>query len=72
MVEWVSVKDKLPEFGNYIVCLKNYSVMEMTFSDIGDNHWFKIGVGPEAKGNEVIHWMYLPEPPKEGKGTENG
>lgn len=67
-MEWISVKDRLPEFGAHIACLKNKSVIELNFSPIPSPYWFKVGMGINVgKNNPVTHWMPLPEPPpKEG------
>ena len=63
--KWIDVKEKLPKYGIYIVCLKNKTVTEMTFSDLRSGpHWFKPGICEENKDNKVTHWAYFPKAPK--------
>lgn len=62
---WIPVSERLPEkYGEYIACLKNKKVTELTFSNVNEPHWFKIGVGYEAQENPVTHWQPLPSPPQ--------
>ena len=79
IMEWTSVKDKLPDE------LHKYCNVVVTFEDeFGDNGFityvtqYKLTYGTDAKGDDikywedvdgyiqdnVTHWMYLPEPPK--------
>jgi hypothetical protein len=63
-MNWISVKDRLPENGQRVICynrfieIKNY---DSVFYD-GDIHWTGAPIG-ELTG--VTHWMPLPEPPKD-------
>ena len=64
--EWVSVKDRLPEAGGYVVCIAKrnpFSRFMPMVARIEKNGW----VNPitEQYISEVTHWMPLPEPPKE-------
>lgn len=54
---WISVKDRLPEKDEYVLC----------FCNIGDGFQAIFHYGKERKfdGTAVTHWMPLPEPPKE-------
>lgn len=59
MMEWISVKDRLPSTGgyyivsykgfngNYVICV-NYSTQFFKFAELN---------------NEITHWMALPKPP---------
>ncbi len=58
--EWISVDDRLPEFGAYIVTLESGFVTEFNFSNIGENRWFKLGHGDEKLDNNVTHWKPFP------------
>ena len=63
--EWVSVKDRLPEAGEYVVCIAKrnpFSMFMPMVARIEKNGW----VNPitEQYISEVTHWMPLPEPPK--------
>lgn len=65
MEEWISVKDRLPEsyLGNYICCLKNKCVMELSFGIVG-KRWFNMNTSDGWQDdNPVTHWMPLPKPP---------
>ena len=63
--EWISVKDRLPEAGGYVVCIAKrspFSRFMPMVARIEKNGW----VNPitEQYILEVTHWMPLPEPPK--------
>ena len=65
--EWVSVKDRFPEAGRYVVCIAKrnpFSRFMPMVARIEKNGW----VNPitEQYISEVTHWMPLIEPPKEG------
>ena len=65
--EWVSVKDRLPEVGGYVVCIAKrnpFSRFMPMVARIEKNGW----VNPitEQYISEVTHWMPLIEPTKEG------
>ena len=65
--EWVSVKDRLPDAGGYVVCIAKrnpFSRFMPMVARIEKNGW----VNPitEQYISEVTHWMPMPEPPKEG------
>ena len=63
--EWVSVNDRLPEAGGYVVCIAKrnpFSRFVPMVARIEKNGW----VNPitEQYISEVTHWMPLPEKPK--------
>ena len=63
--EWVSVKDRLPEAGEYVVCIAKrnpFSMFMPMVARIKKNGW----VNPitEQYISEVTHWMPLTQPPK--------
>ena len=63
--EWISVNDRLPETGGYVVCIAKrnpFSRFMPMVARIEKNGW----VNPitEQYISEVTHWMPLPEPPK--------
>ena len=65
--EWISVKDRLPEDGEYVVCIAKrnpFSMFMPMVARIKKNGW----VNPitEQYISEITHWMPLPELPKEG------
>ena len=63
--EWISVKDRLPEAGEYVVCIAKrnpFSRFMPMVARIEKNGW----VNPitEQYISEVTHWMPIPQPPK--------
>lgn len=63
--EWVSVKDRLPDAGRYVVCIAKrnpFSRFMPMVARIEKNGW----VNPitEQYILEVTNWMPLPQPPK--------
>ena len=60
MNEWVSVKDRLPNEGSYLVFLDNGFICRAFFNK--ENIWVDV---MSSKLLNVTHWMPLPEAPKE-------
>ena len=63
--EWISVKDRLPEVGGYVVCIAKrnpFSRFMPMVARIEKNGW----ANPitEQYISEVTHWMPLPHPQK--------
>ena len=63
--EWISVDDRLPEVGGYVVCIAKrnpFSRFMPMVARIEKNGW----VNPitEQYISEVTHWMPIPQPPK--------
>ena len=63
--EWISVNDRLPETGEYVVCIAKrnpFSMFMPMVARIKKNGW----VNPitEQYISEVTHWMKMPDPPK--------
>ena len=63
--EWISVKDRLPEAGGYVICIAKrnpFSRFMPMVARIDKNGW----ANPitEQYISEVTHWMPLPDPPK--------
>lgn len=60
---WISVKDKMPEYGRYLVTVVRddgaVAVHTATYNDLG---WWM-----HSNAGEITHWMPLPEPPEEEK-----
>ena len=66
--EWISVKDRLPEVGGYVVCIAKrnpFSRFMPMVARIEKNGW----VNPitEQYISEVTHWMPLPPAPEDMK-----
>ena len=63
--KWISVNDRLPETGGYVVCIAKrnpFSMFMPMVARIKKNGW----VNPitEQYISEVTHWMPIPQPPK--------
>jgi len=63
VMEWVSVEDRMPEEGTWVLVCEKDGCM---FIDVRDDGEWRIGVQALAV---ITHWMPLPEPPggKDGK-----
>ena len=59
-MEWISVKDRLPERMQLVIVCRKGGKVEQGYRDVGD--WWKV-YGTRTK--YITHWMPLPEPPKE-------
>lgn len=64
--KWISVKDRSPEAGGYVVCIAKrnpFSRFMPMVAKIEKNGW----VNPitEQYISDVSHWMPIPEPSKE-------
>lgn len=63
--EWVSVDDRLPEVGGYVVCIAKrnpFSRFMPMIARIGKHGW--VDPMTEQYISEVTHWMPLPDRPK--------
>ena len=63
--EWISVDDRLPEIGGYVVCIAKrnpFSRLMPMVARIEKNGW--VNPMTEQYISEVTHWMPLPNPPK--------
>lgn len=63
--EWISVDDRLPEAGGYVVCIAKrnpFSRFMPMVARIEKNGW----ANPitEQYISEVTHWIPIPQPPK--------
>ena len=63
--EWISVKDRLPEAGEYVVCIAKrnpFSRFMPMVARIEKNGWVNPITGQYI--SEVTHWMPILQPPK--------
>ena len=63
--EWISVKDRLPEAGGYVVCIAKrnpFSRFMPMVARIEKNGW--VNPMTEQYISEVTHWVPIPQPPK--------
>ena len=62
---WISVQDRLPEVGGYVVCIAKrnpFSRFMPMVARIEKNGW--VNPMTEQYISEVTHWMPIPNPPK--------
>ena len=65
--EWISVKDRFPEAGGYVVCIAKrnpFSRFMPMVARIEKNGW--VNPMTEQYISEVTHWMPMPDLPKGG------
>ena len=63
--EWISVKDRLPEVGGYVVCIAKrnpFSRFIPMVARIEKNGW--VNPMTEQYISVVTHWTPMPNPPK--------
>ena len=63
--EWISVDDRVPEAGGYVVCIAKrnpFSRFMPMVARIEKNGW--VNPMTEQYISEVTHWMPIPQPPK--------
>ena len=60
--KWIPVTERLPEKGEEVLVVDRFGFIEMGFvkeTIYGHKYWLG------CEGDDVTHWMPLPEPPKE-------
>lgn len=65
-LEWISVKDRLPPVGVYVITAAKYTVKDRTDTTLTINRLSASGkwVLSECDGvSKVTHWMMLPDVP---------
>lgn len=62
--EWISVKDRLPELGERVICTDGDAVFEQYRVENSCVYGMWDRCGLKSPMQEVTHWMPLPEPPK--------
>ncbi len=60
-MQWISVKDRLPEIDTYVIWVTESGFMFIKEIDKDDGAWWK---EKTAYSGNITHWMPLPEPPK--------
>lgn len=61
MAEWISVKDRLPEDGKYVLVWEpNLNAIDFSRYDKASDYW----IDHEYNAMFPSHWMPLPPPPK--------
>ena len=71
--EWISVKDRLPQYNNDVLVYRPNMAMEILIDNYAgyygedDDEWHEgwAKYGKDMHGKPIItHWAYLPQPPK--------
>lgn len=62
MVEWISVKDRLPEEDKDVLAYNGVYMIIAAYTTNPTKYWYTI-TGSVMR--TITHWMPLPEPPKE-------
>ena len=64
-MEWISVKDELPEFDEQVLIItdKQQKLVTKLVSKHIDAEGETLNWSPDI--HEITHWMPLPEPPKQ-------
>lgn len=62
--EWISVKDRLPENGDVVLCFMEFGEQRILQWDSVSSWWLGYGHGDDWQKADVTHWMPLPKPPK--------
>ena len=62
--EWISVKDRLPEHGDVVLCFMKFGEQRILQWDNVSNWWLGHGHGDDWQKSDVTHWCCLPQPPK--------
>ena len=62
--EWIPVEDRLPEFGERVICTDGNAVFEQYRVEplCVYGMWDRFGL--KSPMQKVTHWMPLPQPPK--------
>ena len=62
--EWISVKDRLPEHGDVVLCFMKFGEHRILQWDNVSSWWLGYGQGDDWKKADVTHWANMPQPPK--------
>lgn len=63
MSDWISVKDRMPKDGEYVITLWSGIVQHHMYA-VSDGEWWPDCDGDPARLETFSHWMTKPEPPK--------
>lgn len=70
MTDWISVKDRLPDFGTKVLTYSKFGHISdrILNKHVNANGAELLFFSPDGMqpGRDITHWMPLPEPPKEG------
>lgn len=60
---WIKVSDRLPEHGQFVLCIGTSGVMEVLRCDLGLNNYVFMNQNLTHQVTGITHWQPLPEPP---------
>ena len=63
--EWISVKDRLPEHRDVVLCFMKFGEQRILQWDNVSSWWLGYGHGDDWQKADVTNWRPLPERPKE-------
>lgn len=67
MSEWISVNEKLPEHGQFVLVFVREGIMTVVRADVSKCNYIFMTQDLRHQVFKVTHWMPLPEPPKENE-----
>ena len=62
--EWISVKDRLPEHRDVVLCFMRFGEQRILQWDNVSSWWLGYGHGDDWQKEDVTNWMPLPNLPK--------
>ena len=62
--EWISVKDRLPEHRDVVLCFMKFGEHRILQWDNVSSWWLGYGQGDDWQKSDVTHWSKMPQPPK--------
>ena len=62
--EWISVKDRLPEHGDVVLCFMKFGGQRILQWDNVSSWWLGYGHGDDWQKADVTNWMPMLNPPK--------
>lgn len=63
-MEWIDVKEKLPDQGVEVILTDNNQSPPVFCGDLRGNHFYVIDLMASLRRVYPTHWMPLPDPPK--------
>ena len=75
MTEWIDVRDRLPEAGEFVLVIVNGKNKNITFKNALElaehtEEGWHLEAFPEFPDPQISHWMPLPDPPEMESGVK--